>query len=384
LVSDIPLRGLQRLLVALVEDGAQSCWDEGLVDKPHFATAGAAKRGVEAYMQEVGSWSGRRCFKADCGPERFPCQLPFPPGTGTSPKVVVLFADPRHMITCIYNFAKHRFELSDTMSLAEFLHNFLCGTFVGLTNSLNVFRSVLAWTHLAERYPEQVRFFRADVLGSDSPREVQLELSRIAEFLELPSAKAAALTADLFSPPAAASQMVAKDLNPPDAGWLVESAARNILLFEEALSLLNGQDNELWRQKTSLWSSCDSARVAELGLLAARGGASAPLLSLALPMKGAELHAAGRCKPCFLAAKGRCPFGEVLCTFCHLEGHVKPNRQNPVRRRKMKDLRRMRTPSPESIGRAIAPPAESRPVLKLTLLPVEQYEFPACQVQWAY
>lgn len=85
---------------------------------------------------------------------------------------------------------------------------------------------------------------------------------------------------------------------------------------------------------------------------------------LQMPTKGPELHAAGRCKPCFLAAKGRCHFGEAMCSFCHLEGHVKMNRHNPARRRKKQNLNRLRTPSPENITHVASPPGvDSRPVI---------------------
>lgn len=344
-VTNFPLRGLFRLLVALVEDGNRSPWDPNLVSKPHVCLSKAQSMGTAAYNQEVSAWPGRRIFQAVGPPSKFPCRLPFRSGVGTSPKVMVLLSDPRHTIAAFWSFCR-LLKVGNTKFKA-FVEAFIQGELSAL-NRDSLFADSLAWARMAAQYPGQVRLFRADCLGSVHPQEVLAELSAMADFLEIPQSKADVLTASLFSRPAGAELSLQFDEYPVDTvrkGPLVEQASHNIVIFEEALNSMPVEESEQWKRQAMIWINSEVGDLIRLGIVATKGGASTPAKALTGPMEGIEVHLAGQCRPCIFATKGTCTQGS-LCSFCH-EEHGKKQRLNKQRRRAKANLRRVRTPSPE-------------------------------------
>lgn len=345
-VSHFPLRGLQRLLVALVE-GLGDPWSPGLIDKPHFCDAAASRRGARTFLTEAASWSGRRCFKTHAFPHLFPCRHePFMRNTvgGTPAKILVLVADPRngfilwHQVLCQLGYGK--WELSEFIETITNQEWHLFGDY---------FEHALAWAQEASAHPETVKLVSADLLGSMDPKEVKVALEEIAEFLEIPGDRAAQLVEAIFQRPSYAERALAQDElvfhQALTGGHLVEQSGLNLHMFEDTLALSSEEVRIAWRRSALAWASCSYGCLEQLAQANMRGAASTPPTPLIQPYQGTAAHESGNCRPCVFALRGVCKHTAEMCAFCHADGHEKTKRAS----RKTRTLRKLRarTPSPD-------------------------------------
>mmetsp|Transcript_13886 Transcript_13886/g.38772 ORF Transcript_13886/g.38772 Transcript_13886/m.38772 type:complete len:507 (+) Transcript_13886:51-1571(+) len=347
-VSQFPIRGIQRLMVALVE-GEEDPWKPGLIDKAHFCDAGASRVGAREYMDSVDGWTGRRCFKTHVAPSAFPCRFPFerPEGPdGPAPKVVVLVADPRHLVSLLYDFHGPAFCKSLDCSLSDFIRFCASGKFRAWGDFWN---NSLAWSEQVARHPGSVQMFDAGKLGSLDLRTVTSELERIAEFLEIPKGRAADLAAAAFRSP---DYLVKSDFGisrgAVDDGLLLEQSGKNLHSFEAALNSAAYEVHELWRNAVKGWLAAPNSQLAELARISMKGVSSTPPLNLTVPMKGEAVHASGMCRPCVFALRGICNNADEMCLYCHASGHTQTKRAS-LKSRQRKTRRtnqRIRTPSP--------------------------------------
>jgi len=349
LVSNFPLRGLQRVLTCLVEGRSQP-WDAGLLDKPYFCDAAASRRGVAGFLQEVDSWTHRRCFKTHALPHSFPCRYPEPflGGRSKQPKIVVLVTDPR-LVGYVW-----------WQCISQVDHTGLLGqmdlkAFLNLAPAFAPFGSfadhALAWAREAEKYPESVRLFRADRLGSLLKGDVLSELIEIANFLEIPEADAVQLADAMFFRPADANRALASDtLVHHDAlrgGHIVETSGHALHQFQNALDASDGMVQDSWNTIFKGLLKSAVPFLVELAQPALHGASSLPPPVLTGIFRGPEAHAAGTCKPCVFALRGACktPAGE--CLYCHEPGHAKTKRASHAVRKQRKLRQEIaRTPSP--------------------------------------
>jgi len=350
LVSHFPLRGIQRLLVGLVE-GRLDPWAANLIDKPHYCDAAACRRGVGAFIQEVASWPGRRCFKTHAFPQHFPCCYPFEPMyEGTPPKILAIVAEPRHAIITWWSILKNmrRLRPLDSDLLEDFILLISQKQFQMFGDLIDHAQS---WANEAMANPRHVRLCSADRLGSVDAKEVKAELESIAEFLEIPKQSAAELAANLFRRPSDADEaLILDDLVPYEAlggGPLIEQYGRNVHLFEDALNAATFEVRSSWRGALGDWLGSAYSKIAHLVEVSARGIASVPPHVLTVPLKGDAVHAAGACKPCVFNLRGICRDSAEMCLFCHAPGHARTKRASRCVRKARK--MRARTPSPDAL-----------------------------------
>eukprot|EP00746_Dinoflagellata_sp_MGD_P163133 gnl/MRDRNA2_/MRDRNA2_91014_c0_seq1.p1 gnl/MRDRNA2_/MRDRNA2_91014_c0~~gnl/MRDRNA2_/MRDRNA2_91014_c0_seq1.p1 ORF type:complete len:654 (-),score=87.08 gnl/MRDRNA2_/MRDRNA2_91014_c0_seq1:219-2180(-) len=370
LVAHFPIRGIQRLMVSLVE-GCDNPWAPGLIDKPHFADAAASKRGAHTFMKEASTWQGRRLFKSHCMPHLFPCHYPFDQAAHEAgsipPKIVVLVADPRHAFTMWYETfgmwsiqGDHKnIEDSDGSQLADCFAEFIKHAPQNLNVFGNYFDHAIAWAREAQKYPDSVKLFVADKLGSMDPLEVMEALTDMASFLKIPQERAERLAAAVFERPENATEALKHDTlpNPPDPGPLVEQYGRNLYLVEDVLSDMASQSQNQWRLSVSRWVESSNDHLVELAREVLRGMVSLPPLSLTMSLKGPEVHRAGQCRPCVFALRGVCKNTAEMCRYCHSDEHTKTKRaSHRVRKlRKQQKEWRQRTPSPVSSWQGLVP-----------------------------
>lgn len=338
-VSHFPVRGIQRLLVSLVE-GADNPWAPGVIDKPHYVDLAVSRRGVNKFLEEVGSWKRRRCFKTHLSPNMFPCQYPFKThtGGGIAPKIVVLVADPRHAFTIWWQVMPQLGFRAD-LDIKEFIEAIMDKE---ISPFGNYFEHAAAWAREAEAYPDMVRLVVADRLGSLDPKEVKASLEEIAEFLEIPTQAAARLAASTFDRPAFADEALQQDTlvihEALSGGHLVEQSARNLHVFEEALAMASPLVHKIWRQNVASWFECKSGCLKQIAESTIAGVASTPPLALTFPMKGPAAHASGTCRPCVFATRGICKETAAMCRYCHSEEHLPPKRASRKVRKMRKEL----------------------------------------------
>lgn len=360
IVSFFPIRGLQRLLVALVE-GKDDPWQEGLLNKPYYCDAAASKRGARAYVEDVDSWTGRRCFKTHALPSQFPCRYPFEShdGAGVPPKILVLVSEPRNALVLWWQFLSLSTAFTDLTGLPSqhdlFRPDSSLEAIIQLfsQSQLQVFGGYCghnaAWAQEAALRPESVKLVSADQLGSFDPRAVSSELEKVAEFLETSKESTAALVAGLFRRPLGAEQALSKDsLVPVEAingGHLIESYGKNLHTFEEALNCAPMGLQLLWRRCLQELASRPDTLLGEFARTSLKGIMSVPPLPLTMPMKGLAVHNSGTCRVCVFALRGTCRNTEAMCPYCHLPDHAKPKRASRAKRAQRKD--RFRTPSPD-------------------------------------
>eukprot|EP00931_Biecheleriopsis_adriatica_P013671 TRINITY_DN115130_c0_g1_i1.p1 TRINITY_DN115130_c0_g1~~TRINITY_DN115130_c0_g1_i1.p1 ORF type:complete len:220 (-),score=27.22 TRINITY_DN115130_c0_g1_i1:72-731(-) len=181
----------------------------------------------------------RRCFKTHALPHMFACQVPFAPCNGhIPPKIIVLVADPRHVLVlwwqvlndsfghenkCLHVGLNIRQELglNSCLELASKQHSDIL--FGGISDHFE------AWANVASAHPEIIRLCRVDRLGSLDKSDVASELVELAQFLETHEDGAAALANAIFSRPEGADRALPQDLfvNPSavkPGGHLVEIA----------------------------------------------------------------------------------------------------------------------------------------------------------------
>lgn len=216
----------------------------------------------------------------------------------------------------------------------------------------------MAWANEAAKYPDRVKLFVADKLGSLDPFEVVQAVSEIARFLEIPVDRAERLATSTFMRPEHAAEALNQDLLPYsrpgmeswyiDHGPLVEQSGRSLLLVEDALSDQASQFQDRWRFSVCGWAESSNAQLVELAQATLRGMASIPPMKFTIPVKGPEIHKAGKCRPCVFAMRGMCKNTAEMCVYCHMDGHDKTKRASHRVRKQRKQEReaRRRTPSP--------------------------------------
>jgi len=349
LVSHFPLRGLQRLIVALVE-GQKNPWADGLLDKPYFLEGGASRRGVDDYLAMIASWPGRRCFKTHAFPQLFPCRWPIEHHCdGIPPKVVVLVADPRYALSLLWEFASTLGR--GTMGMSEFI---VVALELRMLYFGDYFKHAVAWAQESLERPETVRLFAAERFASHDPAEVRDACGELATFLEIPRPDEAVtqLVEATFDRPADATAALQKDACKPheaiNGGPLIELVGPRLESFQEGLMELSGQVHEIFGQLVASWVDCSHPCLARLGRVASRGAGSLLPARLARPLKGAAVHEAGQCRPCVFALRGICRNSAAMCAYCHAEGHAKTKRASRSKRAKRRT--RVYTPSPEGLS----------------------------------
>ncbi|CAE7747625.1 GTF3C3 [Symbiodinium pilosum] len=301
LVSNFPVRGLQRVLTCLVE-GRDNPWEGGLLDKPYYCEAGASKRGVDAYLGEANDWSFRRCFKTHAFPHLFPCRYPFPrhTGDGVPPKVLVLVADPRHAFAVWWQTLG---QLEPDVSLELDFGLFLkVVAQQGWTLFGNYVEHATAWAREAELHPDNVRLCIADRLGSLDPEEVREEMHNIADFLMISRDRADRVVDAIFCRPPDASSALSKDRLVDHAvlqgGHIVENTGRNLYQFQDAYHSVDGLVQDIWRQMFVTLCRTGSSCLQEVAQKALQGGASLPPMVKTGAFRGEDAHNAGTCRPC--------------------------------------------------------------------------------------
>lgn len=366
-VSQFPIWGLARLLVALVEGGSDP-WRDGLLEPIHFLDC-MASMGARTFMDEAAKRQGRRFFKSYCIPSAFPCKYPFEEnakGQGPSPKIVVLVADPRHVITTMWTFfTKSKCHFFDG-SLTDFIRWVASGKFRIFGE---FFQHAVSWAREAAEHPEYIQLFDAGRLGSLDPKEVRAELENIADFLDIPRERAAELVAATFRRPAGAAEALAKDAcslpSIVEGDHLLEQTGRNLNCFENSLNNAAAEVHELWHTALKVWVTSSSSQLVQLARVSMKGMSSTPPLMLTISMKGMRAHEAGTCRPCVFALRGICKNTAEMCLYCHADGHSKTKRASQKMRqvRKAKqDEERIRTPSPSPRNVQLQP-LSTRPFL---------------------
>mmetsp|Transcript_52150 Transcript_52150/g.134517 ORF Transcript_52150/g.134517 Transcript_52150/m.134517 type:complete len:465 (+) Transcript_52150:255-1649(+) len=351
-VSVFPIWGIQRILVALVE-GRTDPWAADLLDKPYFMDAAASKRGASEWIQEASSWAGRRCLKTCAMPRNIPCRYPFEQSSGSKfdPKIVVLLADPRHYVTMFWGGFKRCFDMD--LPYTTFLEQFLESKGSMLPMGSWVEHSV-AWSQEAQKYPDTVRLFNADRLGSLDPKEFMRELSQIAEFIGVDNEAVHRLTGAAFRRPMLIEDpdsSTVESLSLQDAvrsGHLVEQSARNLYMFEDTLSEMSSSMAELWKGMLAQALQSSNPCVIHMVQAASKGVFSLPPMAMTEVFKGELAHNEGRCRPCVFALRGVCKDTVELCRFCHDPSHPRTKRAPRSKRTARKALQRIRTPSPGS------------------------------------
>jgi len=351
-VSHFPIRGLQRLLVAMIE-GRENPWEQGLIDKPHFLEGGASKRGLEAYLEEIASWQGRRCFKSHSAPENFPCQwrsLHADSGIDGQipPKIVVLVADPRYDLAVSWEIMKDKIP---GVSMSLFIEAFLDKRW-SMFGDYFVHGS--AWAAVAAENPKSVRLFSVEQFASCDPKVILAAVAELAEFLEIPSPStiASRLTTAIVERPSYASCAVAMDDLPCQetigGGPLVELAGPRLQLFEEALADVDVALRSVFRRLLYSWVDGADPCLAKLAHLAVLGVHSVPPVKLMWPLKGEVAHLQGSCRPCIFALRDSCRETAAMCSHCHAEGHLPTKRAS--RRIRVARRARRRTPSADGLS----------------------------------
>lgn len=351
IVSHFPMWGVQRLLVALVE-GRSNPWAESLIDKPYYCDAGASRRGVKQYIDEVSSWTGRRCFKTHAKPNLFPCRYPFEVAGDHgkfAPKIVVLVADPRNDLMMLHNSIKTclGYEASVTDFLQDFLEDGGQSMIFG-----NWMEHIAAWSEEAVKHPETVRLFNADRLGSLDPKEFAAELADIAAFVGVAEDSVPRLTEatfrrpSVFQPDPPTSIESRHLMQASQSGHLIEQSARNLYLFEDALSQVGRATMELWKDMLTTAFQYSSDSVVQVAQAASKGVLSLPPVAMTEVFAGEAAHAAGVCRPCVFALRGVCKDTAAMCRYCHDPSHPRTKRATRAKRAARKALQRLRTPSP--------------------------------------
>lgn len=350
LVSNFPVRGLQRVLTCMVE-GHENPWENGLLDKPYYCDAAASKRGVESYLCEAESWKGRRCFKTHALPHLFPCRYPFPPhsGDGIPPKILVLVADPRHAFTVWWQtLGQIEPDVSFNFDLKSFISEV---AEKGLKLFGSYFEHTAAWAKEAEEHPDSVHLCMVDHLGSLDRQEVRLEMLEIAKFLCVPHESVDRLVEAIFHRPHDASSSLSRDRLVDQAvlegGHIIENTGQNLCAFQTALDSTNGVVRELWQSMFRLLLKTDNSCLVEIGQKAMHGTASLPPMVKTGAFRGEAAHAAGLCRPCVFNLRGICRDSADICLYCHAEGHQRTKRATQKVRKQRQLQRRMRTPSPD-------------------------------------
>mmetsp|Transcript_87003 Transcript_87003/g.218996 ORF Transcript_87003/g.218996 Transcript_87003/m.218996 type:complete len:482 (+) Transcript_87003:55-1500(+) len=348
IANQFPIRGIQRLLVSLIE-GNPDPWSAGLLKKPHFCDAAASKRGAAGFMDEADKWEVRRCFKTVAMPNSLPCQYPFEDysGEGLPPKILVLIADPRHAFIVWWQFITTSCARLN-VSIPEFIEKVVFGEFKMFGN---YFEHAKAWAQEAAQNPGSVRIADAGRLGSLDPKEVKAELEDIADFLDIPRERVADLVVATFRRPRDADLALKQDdcvmheaLN---GGHLVEQTGLNLHLFEEAVNSASMEVHTLWINLLKTWIGSSSSQLAQLAEVSMRGVSSTLPAALTFPLKGEAAHESGRCRPCVFHLRGICRNTEEMCLYCHAPGHAKTKRASlKVRQRQKAKLQRGRSPSP--------------------------------------
>ncbi|CAK0842615.1 unnamed protein product [Prorocentrum cordatum] len=357
--SGFTIRGLQRLLVSLVE-GREEPYAEGLLDKPHLLEAAASRQGAEKYADFLAGWPGRRLFKT----HELPHEVPFrwPPTEeevqeGVAPKVAVLVSDPRYALSVTWE-AMNAMNIDLPLphggrDFAEFIE-LVVRREKFTTFHKDPFSHPVAWAREAMKWPGQVRLFDVDRFASLNPREVAAACEEFADFIGVPepASAAARLVAAIGNRPRSASLALAKDgIVDHDAilgGPLVELLGPRVQAFEaEAATLSYGTRSE-YRRLLGLLK--DVPMLAELAQRAIDGVKTVPPPMLCAPLKGLAAHAAGTCRVCVFALRGACHYTAEMCAFCHLEGHKKPSRPSHAKRVRHRDRLRARCRTPSLDG----------------------------------
>lgn len=358
LVSNFPIWGLQRVLVALVE-GRSDPWAQDMLIKPLGCDADASLRGVQQWIQEANSCTGRRCLKAVAFPRLFPCRYPFDAGPEEgmpAPKIIVLVADPRNLLTIVHTALTHFVALD--MQFTELLEEVLGE---GVENMMlgNWMEHLAAWSMEAARDPDTVRLVSMDRLGSLDPKEFASELMEIANFVGVAEDAVQRLTEAVFRRPNLVMPPPREfdKMNPEirmlykavESGHLIEQSAKNKYIFEDALSQLSSKWRELWAEMLASASRyTTSPLVIGIAQMASKGVLSLPSVASTKVHKGEAVHSAGLCKPCVFALRGVCRDTAALCGFCHDPSHPRTKRLPRAKRAARKGLQRIRTPSPGS------------------------------------
>eukprot|EP00930_Biecheleria_cincta_P025648 TRINITY_DN18226_c0_g1_i1.p1 TRINITY_DN18226_c0_g1~~TRINITY_DN18226_c0_g1_i1.p1 ORF type:complete len:445 (+),score=64.25 TRINITY_DN18226_c0_g1_i1:48-1382(+) len=357
LVSQFPIRGLQRVLTCLVE-GRSNPWEMGVLDKPAFVEAAACKRGIDDYLQETKTWTGRRCFKTHAFPHLFPCSYPFSgEGRGIRPKILVLVADPRHAHYIWWQvLVGHLLQGLKAANKELGLKDFICGVASQRRSVVgNYIDHCAAWAREASEHPETIRLCRAGRLGSLDKQEVRAELREIAEFLEVSEECASQLAEAIFSRPGNAGISLSRDeipdLDAIQGGPLVELSAKRLYSFQNVLDSMDGIAQDAWRTMCKELFDSGNAFLANLAQQATQGSSSLPRQALTGCFRGSEAHAAGHCRPCVFNLRGVCKSSAEECLYCHEEGHSKTKRANHRVRKQRKEQHRARTPSPDGMDR---------------------------------
>jgi len=360
LVSHWPVTGLQRLLVSLVE-GRLDPWEAGLISKPYFLEAGASKRGIQNYLSDVNSWTGRRCFKSHSCPGMTPFRWP-PEAVlagdqagGIPPKVVVFVADPRYAFALSWEMYKTK-NLCNPMPVGLELSDFI-ETIVESRFPIfgNYFNHALAWANEALEHPANVRLFSAERFASHNPQDVCEAVTELAEFLEVPSASEVAhqlVSALVHLPTQDLAEVFKEDcLKPLDAingGPMIELVGPRLQAFQEGLAISSTKVQANFRSMLTSWFDAPSICLAQLGESAARGVATLLPATLSRPWKGEAVHMEGTCRPCVFHLRGICRNSDEMCAYCHADGHQPTKRASRKTRAKRKA--RVYTPSPDGLS----------------------------------
>ncbi|CAK0790532.1 unnamed protein product [Prorocentrum cordatum] len=358
--SGFVLRGIQRLLVALVE-GREEPYADGLIDKPHFLDAAASKRGAEQYSEFLASWPGRRLFKTHALPSEVPFR--WPPTEeevrgDTVPKVAVLVSDPRYALSVTWEaMILMGIDLpirGGGRNFADFVDAVVNRDFLFCIDPFNHF---VEWAREAVRWPGHVKLFEADRFASQNPKEVAAVCAEFADFIGIPepASAAARLVAAIGNRPGNASLALARDdvpnLDAIRGGPLVELLGPRVQTFESAAATLSFGTRAEYRRL--LGSMRDVPMLAALAQRAIDGVMTTLPPRLCAPLKGAAAHAAGTCRPCVFALRGACRDAAEMCAFCHLPGHARPKRPSHNKRAKLsarKSQARCRTPSVDGLS----------------------------------
>jgi len=351
--SAFPLRGLQRLLVALIE-GRPNPWEADLLDKPYLLEAGASRRGVEQYLEQITSWPGRRCFKTHAMPHTIPCR--WPPCAedlrmGVAPKIAVVVADPRYSCMLLWECLQIIGHFKRQVALEEFIEAVFDNRWKMFGG---IFAHGMAWAQEAASNPDSVRFFNMERFASLDPKEVKAVCLEFAEFVGLPAPDQAAtrVVEAMANRPAWAAQALGGDMVfSPEAingGPLVELLGPRLQSFETSLAELSYHVQAKYREFLTGWMNCHDQCLVDLAQAAARGVCSIPPARLCSPMKGAAVHSAGLCRPCIFALRGTCRYTADMCALCHAEGHSKTKRPSHAKRKQRRA--RCRTPSPGGLS----------------------------------
>jgi len=354
-----PIISLQRMLVSLVEGGLNP-WQPGLLNKPHYLEAGASRRGVNNYLSEVETWTGRRCFKTHNFPKMLPFAWPPEPVCAENvfgkvpPKIVVFVADPRYALALMKEvFSTKSFVNPMPMpcDMTDFIEAIV-------DQKLQVFGEyfdyALAWADEALEHPANVRLFSAERFASHNPRDVCQAVVELAEFLEVPKASEVALhLVSLLSqsPPDVHAVFQGDSLIPLDVmhgGPMIELVGPRLQAFQDALFQASNPVQCTFRRMLTSWFDAPSLCLATLGESAAKGVASLLPITCSRPWKGKAVHREGTCRKCVFHLRGICRNSAEMCAYCHSDGHAPTKRASRKKRAQRKV--RVYTPSPDGLS----------------------------------